>query len=40
MYCVETHNEDIKKVCKRVYSHYVKENFNMAIYKNCIEIVY
>ena len=36
VYCVQTHDEDIK-VCKGVPSHNVKENFNMSVYRNCVE---
>ena len=37
MYCVHAHNEDIKKVCKGMPSHYVKENFYMNVYRNGVE---
>ena len=37
VYFVQTHNENIKQVCKEVPLHYVKENFNMSFYRNCVE---
>ena len=37
VYCVQTHNEVIKKVCKGVPRHYVNKNFDMNVYRNCVE---
>jgi hypothetical protein len=34
---VETHNKDIKQVCKGVPTHFVKNYFNMSVYRNCVE---
>ena len=37
VYCVETHGKDIKQVCKGVPTHFVKNNFDMSVYRNCVE---
>ena len=37
VYCVETHNTDIKQVCKGVPTHFVKNNFDMSVYRKCVE---
>ena len=37
IYYVQTHNDNIKKVCKGVSRYYVKENFNKTVYWNCVE---
>ena len=37
MYCLQTHNEDIKKVCKGMPSHFVKETFDISAHRNFVE---
>jgi hypothetical protein len=37
LYCVEVHNKGKKQVCKGVPTHFVKNNFNMSVYRNCVE---
>ena len=37
VYCVETHSGEEKKACKGVPTHFVKSNFNMSVYRDCVE---
>ena len=37
VYCVQTYYEEDKKVAKGVSSRFAKENFNMSVYRNCVE---
>ena len=37
VYCVQTHNEDIKQVCEERPTYYVNENFNVSDYGDSME---
>jgi hypothetical protein len=37
VYCVQIQNVEIKKVSKGVPTNYAKENFDMSVYRNCVE---
>jgi hypothetical protein len=37
VYCVETYNKDVKHACKGVPTNFVKNNFNISVYKNRVE---
>ena len=37
VYSVETHDKDVKQACKGVPTHFVKNNFDMSVYRNCVD---